>query len=332
MSNKTVLPLGLDVGTSRLVVARQAEEEFQYESQLNAFVNIPFSKMTENVLKKEQVPHAVEAGRLVVYGNESQRFASMLNTEIRRPMTRGLLNAGEPDSVRLIKEIVQTLTGKGAQKGQKVCFSVPAAPLGSEESTTYHEATLQQVLNELGFETTSINEGLATIYAEMEDSNYSGIGISCGGGLCNVCLAYLSMPAISFSIPKAGDFIDNSAASVTGERANQIRIMKEQSFYLNGASSDKVQQVLGVYYDDMIRALVNAMNEAVTTSRSVPKFSQPVPLVLSGGTAMPRGFRDRFEKVLRESAFPIELSEVRMAKDPLTTTARGALVAALSEA
>jgi hypothetical protein len=166
----------------------------------------------------------------------------------------------------------------------------------------------------------------------MEDSNYSGIGVSCGGGLCNVCMAYLSMPAVSFSIPKAGDFIDHSAASVTGERANQIRILKEQTFYLNGASSDKVQQVLGVYYDDMIRALVNALNEAVTTSRSVPKFAQPVPLVLSGGTAMPKGFRDRFEKVLRESAFPIELSEIRMAKDPLTTTARGALVAALSEA
>jgi hypothetical protein len=46
---------------------------------------------------------------------------------------------------------------------------------------------------------------------------------------------------------------------------------------------------------------------------------------------MPKGFRDRFEKVLRESAFPIEVSEIRLAKDPLTTTARGALLAALSE-
>ena len=45
------------------MVARQAEEEFQFESQLNAFVNIPFSKMTENVLKKERVPHAVEGAR-----------------------------------------------------------------------------------------------------------------------------------------------------------------------------------------------------------------------------------------------------------------------------
>jgi hypothetical protein len=46
---------------------------------------------------------------------------------------------------------------------------------------------------------------------------------------------------------------------------------------------------------------------------------------------MPKGFRDRFEKILREKEFPIELSEIRMAADPLTTTAKGALVAALCD-
>lgn len=331
MSQKNSFPMGLDVGTSRLVVARQDDEGFQFESQLNAFVNIPFSRLTESVLKKEHVPHAVDGGEMVVYGNEAERFAAMLNTEIRRPMTRGVLNPGEPDSVKLIREITLSLTGKAAQKGQKVYFTVPAAPIGSDENTTYHEATLQQVLGELGYEGHAVNEGLATVYAEMEDSNYSGIGISCGGGLCNVCLAYLSVPVLSFSIPKAGDFIDQSAASATGERANRIRILKEQSFYLNGAFSDKVQQVLGVYYDDMIRNLVAGLNDAFKNTRATPKLSRPVPLVLSGGTVMPKGFKDRFEKMLGESNCPIEISEVRMAQDPLTTTARGALVAAMCD-
>src|SRR5947207_14196450 len=140
MSSQNNSPLGLDVGTSRLVVARQADQEFHFDSQLNAFVDIPFSKMTENVLNKKHVPHAVDGTRMVVYGNESQRFAAMLNTEIRRPMTRGMLNAGEPDSVKLIRELVLSLTGKAAHKNRRVYFSVPAAPLGSEESTTYHEA------------------------------------------------------------------------------------------------------------------------------------------------------------------------------------------------
>ncbi len=327
---KTSTAVGLDVGTSRVVVARNAGDSYNYESTLNAFVNIPYSKMTESVLKKESVPFSVDDSKIVVLGNESERFADLLSTDIRRPMNRGLLNAGEPDSLKLIQQIVGTITGR-AKPGEKICFTVPAAPLGSEENLTYHEASLRQVLTELGYEVKSINEGLAVVYGELEDTNFTGIGISCGGGLCNVCLSYLSVPVLSYSVAKAGDYIDSSAASVTGELANRIRIVKEQSFYLNGHSADKVQQVLGVYYDELINALVMSLKQAFSNGHAVPKIGKSIPLVLSGGSALPKGFRDRFEKILNESDFPIQLSEVRMAKDPLVTSAKGALVAALSD-
>lgn len=323
--------IGLDVGTSRIVTARQADQGFKYDFQLNAFVSIPYSKMTASVLLKEGIPHEVDGNEIVVHGNESERFADLLKKETRRTMSRGVLNAEEPDSVKLIQAITASLTGKG-EKGQKLCFTVPAAPLGAEENLTYHEATLREMLSGLGYEVSSINEGLAVVYGELESTNYTGIGISCGGGLCNVCFAYLSVPVLSFSIPKAGDFIDASAASVMGERANRVRMLKEQSFYLNGHFEDKFKQVVGVYYDDMIQSLATGMRNAFQGGRNLPKLSKPIPVVLSGGTAMPRGFRDRFEKILRESEFPVEISEIRMAEDPLTTTARGALVAALCDA
>src|SRR6266853_1024470 len=321
--------LGLDVGTSRICLAQRAGEEFQYETQLNAFVKIPFSKMTEGVLKKEKVPHTVSGAEIVVHGNESDRFADLLNVETRRTMSRGVLNPAEPDSLSMIRKIVDSLLDPTKDR-QKLCFTVPAAPLGAEENLTYHEATIRQILIELGYEVKSINEGLAVIYSELESSNYTGIGISCGGGLCNVCLAYLSVPVLSFSIPKAGDFIDTSAASVTGERANRIRLTKEDSFHFNGFSADKVQQVIGVYYDDMIRSLVGALKEAFARTKNLPAFNRPVPLVLSGGTALPPGFRERFEKLLWEQDFPISVSDIRLAENPLHSTAKGALTCALS--
>lgn len=327
--NTESVAVGLDVGTSRVVAARQTENGYAFESQLNAFVHVPYSKITESALRKEGVPYSVEDGRMVVHGNESEKFADLLNTEVRRPMKNGLLNAAEPDSLKLMRQIISSVAGDG--QGRKLYFTVPAAPFGAEENLTYHEASLRQALTELGYEVKSINEGLAVIYGELEDSNYTGIGVSCGGGLCNVCLAYLSVPVASFSVPKAGDYIDASAASVTGELANRIRILKEQTFYLNGSSGDKIQQVLGIYYDEMIHAVVNGMKQALAASRAIPKLGRPIPLVLSGGTAMPKGFRERFEKILGESDFPIPVSEVRLAADPLNTTAKGALVAALSE-
>ena len=53
--------------------------------------------------------------------------------------------------------------------------------------------------------------------------------------------------------------------------------------------------------------------------------------MLAGGTAKPKGFKDLFERALKDTSLPIEISGVRMAKDPLSATARGALIAALYE-
>jgi len=344
-TKSTASAIGLDVGTSRIVSAVPSNDgSYEFKSQLNAFVNIPYSRMTVTSLQREGIPHTVRpiganSQEISVHGDESERFADLMNTEIRRPMTRGVLDAKESEGIHMMQQIIRALapaaaaqeaSSKDGHKG-RVCFTVPAPPLGAEESLTYHETTVRQLLEQLGYETRSVNEGLAVVYGELESTNYTGIGISCGGGLCNVCFAYLSVPVLSFSIAKAGDYIDSNAAAMTGERANHIRIVKEGGFHFNGFFGDKVQQVISVYYEDMIKTLVNGLKEAFTSARNMPRLTKPIPLVLSGGTALPPGFRDRFEKIFRESDVPVQLSEVRLAAKPLETAAKGALIAALSE-
>jgi hypothetical protein len=167
------------------------------------------------------------------------------------------------------------------------------------------------------------------VFGELSASNYSGIGISCGSGLCNVCLAVLAVPVISFSVPKAGDYIDAQAALVTGELATRMRVQKEESCMLNGLASDRVNNALTIYYREMILNLVSSLRAQISPSRRLPKFEQSVPLVVSGGTAMPKGFMEQFSAALSASDFPLKLSEIRLSADPLNATARGALIAAL---
>ncbi len=340
MSNEhqSVSRIGLDVGTSRIVLATRVREEFEFRSQLNAFVTIPCSRLAQDVLQKEKIPYMLQDGAIVVYGDESEKFADLFHAETRRPMLKGTLNGNEPEGLAVVKSIVSLLAGTGKRPNQKLCFSVPAPLLGSEEDAKAHEEPLRQGLSELGYEVRSIDEGLAVVYGELEETNYTGIGVSCGGGLCNVCLAYLSVPVISFSIPKAGDFIDGGAATAAGEVATRVRILKEQYLELNGtahlngrtALSAKLREALQLYYDDVIRSLVEAMNDAFTGQKVLPRVNRPLPLVLSGGSVLPAGFRDRFEQALRATQFPLPVS-VRLARDPLRATARGALVAALAD-
>jgi hypothetical protein len=329
--NESNLPLGLDVGTSRIVVARSADKTHpsQYDSQLNAFITMPYSKLAESLLEREGVFHEVSGGELVVTGNDAQKFAEVFHVETRRPMFRGVLNPHEPHSLAVMRSIIGRLLGKAGVAGRKVFFSVPAPCLEGDPAIAYHEASIRQILKQLGFDGQAIQEGLAVVFGEMSSSNYTGIGISCGSGLCNVCLAVLSVPVISFAVPKAGDFIDAQAAAVTGELATRIRVQKESNFAVNGLTADLVQNALNVYYDDVILTLANALRSTISSTQRLPKLDQSVPIVLSGGTAIPRGFLKRFTTALRAEDFPIKISEIRVSEDPLHSTARGALMAAL---
>lgn len=324
-------PVGLDVGTSRIVAAWPSETGYIYRSELNSFVTLPGSKFTESVLRKENVPHTVRGAEIFVQGNESERFADLLGGEIRRPMHKGFLNPNEPESHTMIQELIANLVGPAKHARQKLFYSVPAAPPGAGDTLTFHDATLKNMLTELGYDARGVSEGLAVVYSELEGANYTGIGISLGGGLCNVCMSYLAVPVISFSVPKAGDYIDSSAATVTNELANRVRLIKENSFEFGGLQQDKAHQVISVYYDDLIGSLVGAMKDVFTQTKSLPRLGRPIPLVLSGGSAMPRGFKNRFDEALRAAEFPVPVSEVRLADNPLTATAKGALIAALSE-
>jgi len=322
-------PVGLDVGTSRIVVARSADKKFQYETQLNAFITLPYSKLAHTLLVREEVFHEVQGQELVVAGDDAQKFAEVFHVETRRPMYQGVLNPQEPHAPAVIRRIITKLLGRATAEGQKISFSVPTSLPAGEDALSYHEASIRQILKDLGYDPTPIQEGLAVVFGEMGASNYTGIGISCGSGLCNACLAVLSVPVISFSIPKAGDFIDVQAASVTGERATRMRAQKEQAFRLNGLTGDRMQNALTVYYDDVIQTLTNTLRATISSSQRLPKLDRAIPLVLSGGTTMPKGFLDHFITTLRAQDFPVRISEVRLAEDPLHSTARGALMSAL---
>jgi hypothetical protein len=63
----------------------------------------------------------------------------------------------------------------------------------------------------------------------------------------------------------------------------------------------------------------------------MPTFMKPIPLVCGGGTSMIGGFIDVFREEFEKVNFPIEVSEIRMAGDPLKAVARGCMNAAIEE-
>jgi nucleoid DNA-binding protein len=325
--------LGLDVGTSRLVLASGTADHIKSKAELNAFITVPYSKFTENILKQNKVTYQLNGGHaLQVYGNEAARFANVFNTEVRRPMMGGTLNPSEEYSLPVMQAIINQLVRK-TKHGEALRFSVPGAlRSGGSTDLVYHEAMLRDLFSSMGYNAKGTNEGLAVVFAELEKENFSGIGISCGGGMCNVALAFMSIPVMTFSINKAGDYIDRSVGAVTGEIATRIRTLKEESLDLSRAPHSKYESALHVYYDDVILSLVESLRSALAETHNMPRIDKPIPIVLSGGTAKPKGFIDKFRQAIERDGFPLAISEIRMADDPLTATARGCLIAAMYDA
>jgi hypothetical protein len=246
-------------------------------------------------------------------------------------MADGFINPRERMALPVLEAIIQSLLPKAKTQGEILAFSVPAAPAGKEAELTYHEATLRGHFESKGYKAVAINEGLAVIFSELEDNNFTGIGISCGGGMCNGTLAFLSIPSIMFSIAKGGDYIDHAVGSVVGESSTRVKSIKEEGLDLSRSPKDKTEKALHIYYEDLVESLVDALRRAISRAEKMPKTDRPLPIVIAGGTAKPRGFKELFERALKGHQLPVEISGVRLAGDPLTATARGALIAAMYE-
>ena len=323
--------IGVDVGTSKIVIAQKDEGKVSFQSQFNAFMPVEYSKFSEGILQQNEINYYRSEDSLIVYGEGAEVFANMLNKETRRPMRKGLLNPMEENATDIIKAILDDLVTPSMETHTQLCFSIPGVPRDAETDVIYHEAILKRHLVEKGYSVKSISEGLAVVLSELESENFTGMGISAGGGMCNVCLAYLSIPLISFSINKGGDYIDTAVSSVTREVTARVRRIKENELDLKRTPRNDIEDALHIYYDDLIAHLVKALVESVKQTSKIPNFDKPIPVVLSGGSVIPKGFKERFETILDQEKFPLEISEIRLADDPLTATANGALIAAMYE-
>jgi hypothetical protein len=324
-------PVGLDIGSSHIIAAQSGRDHIHSVKQLNAFFTVPRSKFAERILAKNEVMYFESEGQFYIYGNAADNFANMFNTNTRRPVLKGILSANEAEGIHVIQAVISSLIKKPKKFGETLCFAIPGEPLNGTGSVVYHESTIKTFLGKMGYTPISINEGMAIVMSELGDDDYTGIGISMGGGMCNICLSYLSYPVITYSIQEAGDYIDAMAGMSVGVSATRVKAQKEAELDLSREPRDRITAALHVFYENLIHTLLESLQQTFNATDQLPKISRPIPIVLSGGTAMPKGCREGFEKALKTINLPVEISTVRLASDPLNTTAKGALIMALAE-
>ena len=324
-------PVGLDIGTSHVVVATKDGETVNIATELNAFYAVEATKMIVTTFKAQNIPFFEYQGQCYTMGFASQHFANIFHKALRRPIYGGIVSPDEEEGIKVIQNIIDNVLPKPENFSETLCFGVPGEPIEGSGSVVFHTEVIKRFIGGFGFKPIPINEGMAVVMSELEDESYTGIGISCGGGMCNICLSYLSVPVITFSIRKSGDYINQRAAESVGESETKMKILKEEELDLAQRAPDRYHMALHIFYDDMITYLIQSIRNVISQSTRMPTISQPIPIILSGGTVLPNGFLNKFNKILKQHPLPIEISKVSIADKPLETTARGALKVAIAE-
>jgi hypothetical protein len=327
---------GLDVGTSYIVLSRDNGNNVVYKDFRDAFYVIkPSTPVATKMIEKGLAGKVFikdSDGAFILLGKDAIEKAIERNDTAKRPMYKGVVSAKEKDAKKVLAFILKEVAGQATEENEKLVFCVPAQPVDQEDEdfdVGYHEDVIKTILSECGYNAKAINEAEALCYAELDTEDYTGIAISCGAGMTNVCVMLNGEPTVVFSTTKSGDWVDRMSAVATGEPDSVVQAEKEAGGFTIGEPNDNpVLGAVSAYYERLIDYTTKQLSVALSNHKSLPKFKSPLMIVVAGGTSQAKGYIKQFAKKLEENGFPLQIKKVKHAADPLHAVAKGCLIAA----
>jgi actin-like ATPase involved in cell morphogenesis len=325
---------GLDCGTSFYIAAT----EDTIKKQRNAFLTVDGEvNQVKRMLKRQGIPFVEKANKVHIVGQHAFNYAQIFSTaELRRPMKSGLLNPTEKDSLPVLNAIIGELLGD-ATENETCVYCIPSKPIDVQREVSYHEDVLRTIIEQYGYNVKKIEEAVAIGYEGLVDTQLTGVAISMGAGMCNIAVMYQGMTALSFSVSRGGDWVDENVSMDTGVSKAKVTNIKETSTTLDLSSAtyqniyeedtDEANVLIAIrsYYGALINYLLTNLKVQFEGVENVPNFPEAVPIVIGGGTALVKGFLDVFNEQFDQDEFPIPISEIVLIEDAHTAVSRGCL-------
>ena len=337
-SAATCRAVGIDIGTGFISCAEQEGGEIKFRKIRDAFFKLNPSKFLEgsanqfgeSMLKNAGAHYVKVDDVLYVLGDDAFKFASLFHQECLRPMSQGVLNPKQPVSNLMVGELVKAIAGRPTSDDDVLYYCVPAEPIDADFDVEYHKQILGGVFEDLGYKKINVmTEGLAVVYSELADTQYTGIGMSFGAGMCNIVYSFMGIPVFSFSLSRGGDWIDSHAAQHTDETHNVVTAVKEKADFSLYDSTNGIQRAVSIYYESLLNYVVEQFKELYekTPRKELPNVTMDMPIVVAGGTSLVLGFVERLKELTKDE-FPVPISEIKHAQQPLFAVSNGLYQAA----
>jgi len=326
--------IGLDVGTGFLVGAGFVNEEISFKAIRNAFMSVPKKQFNSLLFDKNNISYIEDNDNFHIVGDDALDFARIKNGSAQRPLEKGVLNPMEKASALILREMFTfTFSSFIKKQGENLVFSIPGNQVDNESfDTNYHMMSIRALCKKFGVSPIAINEAYAVAISELGTDVTTALSFSFGAGLVNCALTFKGLSMFEFSIEKSGDFIDSQSSKAVGESVSVMSKIKETELDLSKDEfevSDE-ERALIFSYEYVIKNTLDNVKRAFLSNKDKVKLFDAIPIVISGGTSMPKGFIDRFKQEIDYVKLPFKVSEVIHAENPLTSVAKGCLLYANS--
>lgn len=328
--------IGLDIGTMNLCCARSDSKDTRLTR--NVFLKLDPEEIDISELSDISYVESNDGNELYIVGSDAFKFANIFSKTVSRPMESGLISSKELDAIEILFLMIQSLIGDVKNKESYVSYSIPAESIDASRSVTYHEKVFGRILSNIGVNHSPVNEAMAIIYSECAKEKFSGISVSWGAGMCNVAISFKGIEALKFSTARSGDWIDKQVADSLNMIPNRVTSIKERYFDLEeGFVSERnkkkrrVLEALTYYYNSLIEYTVKKIIKEFEDKVDIEIDDEKIPIILGGGTSLPKGFTNVFREQIKKYDLPFEISEIRRAKNPLLCVSNGLLVRTMSD-
>lgn len=333
------MSVALDVGTHELKSLRYDAERLAARRCRAAFCVIDDTEPHRNVLRQLDFPYAVCERSLLVLGDSAEKLTQLFRVPCDALFPGGVLNAADPLSRQITAALVEALIGRATAEGELCALTLPADLKSGGDGTSPQREFLVRVVRLLGYAPLELAAPQALVLAELGDDAFTGIGLSFGAGSSQAGLIHRGNVLASCEVAYGGNWIDLRLA-----RAQQLFVWDTQGrkrldtrktrTWKEGLAGDlrRAENESELQLGDLYRGVVEfLLREAALTFTDVLKrmpIPGPLPMIVTGGSARIGGFRELLCDVLPTVAFPVTISDVRLAISSPYAVTRGGLIRA----
>jgi hypothetical protein len=334
-----MIKLGLDIGTKNIVLAYEDDKgKKKIRHEVNGFIKIPKGDgFTKNLLVSSGVAYVENENDFIALGKKAEELSYAFNKTLQRPMIDGVISGKTDEAMQIMAIIIRAIVGK-LNDDAILYYCIPANAINQNTNVAFHDKVMKMMIDDFDgtINSYSINEARAIVISEVEDK--TGIGISFGAGMVNICYCLYGIEIFAFSIVGSGDRIDIESAIRFGynpkdpegsykETPTSICKRKEK-MTLTECPEDVVGKTIWINYGIMIESVIKAIIEGFKKHEEKARIDKPIPMIIAGGTSSPDGFDDYVKDVISKIEVPFEIGEIRRAEKPLYAVSEGCFAAA----